>query len=142
MVLRTAAYRPAASAIKYKDLILKNNITMHLRRTLAALAGIILLTAPKTHAADPEYLITDNLAVSIKDGCFSALLAYREGRDYLPQGQPAPPFFFRKMTQPKPRFFRKTQPTPTMESLFLSYKMEIRTFPSGRSGRIMGSINP
>ena len=90
MVLRTAAYRSAASTIKYKDLILRNNITNHLRRTLAALAGIILLTAQKTHAADPEYLITDNLAVSIKDGSFSALLAYREGHDYLPQGQPAP----------------------------------------------------
>jgi endoglucanase len=53
-------------------------------------AAAALLPAQPATAGQPEFLVTDTFAVGIQDGAFSNLLAYREGRDYLPGGVPAP----------------------------------------------------
>ena len=60
------------------------------RVLLGALLALFAIATPQSRAAEPEYLITDHFAVSLEDGYFSALLAYREGRDYLPPDVPAP----------------------------------------------------
>jgi hypothetical protein len=41
-------------------------------------------------AGEVEYLITDNLAIGIKDGYITNFIAVNEGKDYLPEGVPAP----------------------------------------------------
>jgi hypothetical protein len=42
------------------------------------------------YADDVYYLKTDNLAIGLSNGQITSLLAFKEGKEYLPAGVPAP----------------------------------------------------
>ena len=70
---------------------LKIELDKHKQRLIHYLSTIAFLFITfLLQAGEVEYLITDNLAIGIKDGYITNFIAVNEGKDYLPEGVPAP----------------------------------------------------